>query len=303
MFRRQKPPFHDLQLPGRRFGLPLVGLLGYARSHDAVRIAWHAHDDYELMLLLEGATTYEFRGGASVTLSGGHFLVVPPGTAHRGARDLRMPSVMCSIMFTPRGARAARHTVFTRTDLKTIDREFRRTPLAPREFRRGLRSVIARLVEEVEAYDAGQRDAATKASLRALTCQVILDATRQLTLAPKASPTELADAAEAYLRQHAAEPLRIADLTRHLGLSRARVFELFKTATGLTPNEYLVRQRINRGCELLATTQQPVTDIALTIGFSSSQYFCNVFRKYAGMRPTEYRRMYATTGRAGSSAE
>jgi AraC-like DNA-binding protein len=303
MFRRQKPPFHDSQLPGRRFGLPMVGLLGYARSHDAVRIAWHAHDDYELMLLLEGATTYEFRGGPSVTLSGGHFLVVPPRTVHRGARDLRMPSVMCSIMFTPRGAQAGRYTVFTRADLKAIDRQFRRNPLTPREFRRGLRSIVTRLVEEIEAFHAGQRDAATKASLRALTCQAILDATRQLTLAPKASPTELAGAAEAYLRQHAAEPLRITDLARHLGLSRARVFELFKTATGLTPNEYLLRERINRGCELLATTEQSVTDIALTIGFSSSQYFCNVFRKYAGMRPTEYRRAYANGGQEADAAE
>jgi AraC-like DNA-binding protein len=272
--------------------------LGFARSHDAVRIPWHCHDDYELMLLLEGATTYEFRDGPSVTLSGGHLLVVPPGTMHRGARDIRMPSVMCSIMFTPRGREAARRTVFTQADLKAIDSRFRRTTLAPREFRRGLRSVIVRLVEELEAFAAGQRDAATKASLRALTCQAILDATRQLTLSAKAGPTELVDAAEAYLCQHAAEPLQIVDLARHLGLSRARVFELFKTATGLTPNEYLLRQRINRGCELLATTDQAVTDIALAIGFSSSQYFCNVFRKYAGMRPTEYRRTYTAAGRS-----
>jgi AraC-like DNA-binding protein len=290
MVRRRYPPFHERLLAGRDLDLPLVGTLGVVRSHSAVRIPWHHHDDYELLMLLEGATTYEFRPGPTVSLSGGQFLLVAPGRTHRGAHDIRMPVVMCSLMFQPRRREAWRNTVFTRDALPRLDRQLQAAAVAPRACPRELRAVVARLMEEAEAFHVGPRDEAAKTSLRALACQAIVDATRQLTAPAKASPTELVAAAETYLCQHLAEAVRVADLARHLGLSRARVFELFKTATGLTPNDYLVRQRINRGCQLLATSRQSVTDIALAIGFSSGQYFCNVFRKYTGMRPTDYRR-------------
>jgi AraC-like DNA-binding protein/mannose-6-phosphate isomerase-like protein (cupin superfamily) len=289
MVRRRHPPFHERLLAGDDFDLPLVGTLGVVRSHSAVRIPWHQHDDYELLMLLEGATTYEFRPGPTVSLSGGQFLLVPPGRTHRGAHDIRMPVVMCSLMFLPTRRDAWRNSVFPRGELPALNQQLQSAAVAPRACPRELRTVVTRLMDEAEAFHAGHRDAAAQASLRALACQAIVDATRQLTAPAKASPTELVAAAEAYLCQHLAEAVRVADLARHLGLSRARVFELFKTATGLTPNDYLVRQRINRGCQLLAATQQSVTDIALAIGFSSGQYFCNVFRKYTGMRPTDYR--------------
>ena len=41
--------------------------------------------------------------------------------------------------------------------------------------------------------------------------------------------------------------------------------------------------------ELLAGTKRTITDIAHGSGFSSSQYFSNVFRKYAGTTPSRFR--------------
>lgn len=71
--------------------------------------------------------------------------------------------------------------------------------------------------------------------------------------------------------------------------SRARMFHLFKDTTGMTPNDYLQRLRVERAKSALATTPQSVTDIALGCGFSSSQYFSTVFRKYTGSTPSEFR--------------
>lgn len=68
------------------------------------------------------------------------------------------------------------------------------------------------------------------------------------------------------------------------------MFEVFKETTGLTPNDYLLRQRIERAKERLTQTSQPITEIALGVGFSSSQYFANVFRRYTGMTPLAHRK-------------
>jgi len=290
------PPLHERQVAGQAFDLPLVDMLGIVRKPHAHHIPWHAHDGYHFLFLLEGAAAYEFQGGANIGLSGGRFLLVPRGMAHRGARNVRTPAVLCGILFTPTRRQAWRNSVFTPADLRRIGRQLREAPLAARPFPHSLRRTIVRIMDDVEMLAAGRQDAATKARLRAFVCQAILETIEQVVSTAPTDAADIATAAEAYLNQHFTEAVQMSDLTRYLGLSRTRVFELFKHATGLTPNHYLVRRRIAYGCELLTTTDRSITDIALATGFSSTQYFCNVFLRSTGMRPTKYRQDY-TSGR------
>ena len=80
------------------------------------------------------------------------------------------------------------------------------------------------------------------------------------------------------------------DLVRHVGFSRARMFDIFKAQTGLTPNDYLQRLRIEKAQERLRQTDLSVTEIALATGFSSGQYFSTVFARYKGVSPTDFRK-------------
>jgi AraC-like DNA-binding protein len=64
---------------------------------------------------------------------------------------------------------------------------------------------------------------------------------------------------------------------------------VFKAATGLSPNDFLQRHRIEVAREQLANPRRTITNIAMSTGFNSSQYFSNVFQKYCGMTPSEYR--------------
>ena len=77
---------------------------------------------------------------------------------------------------------------------------------------------------------------------------------------------------------------------RHVGFSRARMFDIFKTQTGLTPNDYLQRARVEKAQEQLRQTNLSVTQIALATGFSSGQYFSTVFARYTGVSPTAFRK-------------
>jgi AraC-like DNA-binding protein len=67
------------------------------------------------------------------------------------------------------------------------------------------------------------------------------------------------------------------------------MFAMFKKATGLSPNDYLQRHRIECAREQLRRDEVSITDVALSTGFESSQYFSRVFRKYCGITPTEFR--------------
>lgn len=284
-----KHPQHSEQIAGRELGLPLVTALGAIRSRSVRRLVWHSHEAHELLFMLEGVNSYEIRGQGTVTLAGGHLLLMPPGAAHRGRDDVRMPSVLCGILFQPCGHRAWVNSIFTREELRSMDRELRKHPFALRPFNRELTRILARLMQYGEAFKSDHHDSFAKANLRALACLAIIESLRQLAAPTRADSATIASKARDYLEKRFAEPVQMTDLARHLGLSRARMFEVFKKHTGLTPNDYLLRQRVEHAREQLAKTSRSITDIALDVGFSSSQYFANVFRRYTGMTPLEHR--------------
>ena len=65
---------------------------------------------------------------------------------------------------------------------------------------------------------------------------------------------------------------------------------IFKRATGKTPIDYINDRRVRKSTVLLKTTDQSITDVALSVGFDSSHYFTRVFKKYMGVSPREYRK-------------
>jgi AraC-like DNA-binding protein len=94
-----------------------------------------------------------------------------------------------------------------------------------------------------------------------------------------------------WIDEHPDEPATNKSLAQLAGLSSARFHVHFKNVTGCSPKDYLLRQRVARAAARLKERPDlTVTRVAHDTGFSSSQYFATVFRRYAGMSPMDYRR-------------
>ncbi len=274
-------------LLGRALQLPLVVSLGSIRSRSASRITWHRHAAFEALFLLDGATEYEFDDGRTVSLPGGHFLIVPPDTRHRGLHDVRRPARLCGIVFDPRPSHATKNTSFLRGDLRRLTGQFQSQAIRPCLMSGELRHWVTSLVVQIQAFDAGTTDAT--AALRVAVCGTLLEAARQLSKVRTVHSDEAVRAAMDYMQRCCERAPSMGEVARAVGCSRARLFRIFQQTAGMTPNDYLQRLRISRAGELLASTNRPITEIAIACGFSSSQYFSNVFRKYLGHTPTAYR--------------
>ena len=274
---------------GNQIELPMLIHVSRVSSHVASRVTWHSHVGFELLFLLDGATAYEFAGQQGVELHGGHFLVVPPGLVHRGFHDVRSPSTICGLALSASRPSAWKHTTFTGADVGRLRTALESASRKVHPFNPALRWLVRRLLEETGNYPANPRRAEAGIALRALICAVLVEAMRQI-LVPLTEPKEFAAAAIAYLRTHLSEPVGMDDLVRHVGFSRARMFDIFKAQTGLTPNDYLQRARVEKAQEQLRQTNLSVTQIALATGFSSGQYFSTVFARYAGVSPTAFRK-------------
>jgi AraC-like DNA-binding protein len=81
-------------------------------------------------------------------------------------------------------------------------------------------------------------------------------------------------------------------LARLVSLSISQLDRRFKQLFQLTPQQFLLRVRLNAACQLLTSTDQNILQIALSTGFYDQSYFTKHFRRQMGMTPSAYRRKY-----------
>jgi AraC-like DNA-binding protein len=105
----------------------------------------------------------------------------------------------------------------------------------------------------------------------------------------KLSPSEIVEAV-GYMLNHYHEPLDIEKLSWQVGLGRTMFFREFRLLTGLTPNEFLNRLRIQSASDLLRSTNKSMIDLAFESGFQSLSAFNKQFKRYTGLSPREYRK-------------
>lgn len=93
-----------------------------------------------------------------------------------------------------------------------------------------------------------------------------------------------------YLRENYHEKIRLSDCARQLNLSYDYFQHRFKALTGYSPQQFLVRRRLEVAAALLRTGQDSCTAIAYRCGFSTSAQFSALFRRTYGLSPQQYRR-------------
>jgi AraC-like DNA-binding protein len=91
--------------------------------------------------------------------------------------------------------------------------------------------------------------------------------------------------------------LRIPEVAREAGLTRAYAMRLFRASMGMTMLEYITRQRVSHAQRLLATTDRGILDVMEACGFTSTTRFYTVFHDIAGCKPGDYRRKFQPVGK------
>ena len=84
--------------------------------------------------------------------------------------------------------------------------------------------------------------------------------------------------------------LSIEDLASDMNLSRVQLYRKVKGITGSSPVELLRTARLNRGYQLLLTTDKTVSEVAYAVGFSAPAYFTKCFKDEFGMVPGDVRK-------------
>jgi AraC family transcriptional regulator len=259
-------------------GVPEVAHAGEQWLPASYPIGSHRHDVFELYLQLDGVSLWE-SNGKRFELRPRDFLLVPPRIEH-------------ALVNRRTGKH---HFLFAAIDVKSA---LLRLPDVRAEYASDTWRTV-RAAESLEApFRQLLREVTTRApyrasGLRAAVDLLVIEAARLLAHGPTEAlvaghPGVMA--VKEILHSRSREPWTIVALSKIAGLSPSRLTDLFVREVGFSPHQYLLRERIQRAKELLRGTDTPVTEIALALGFSSSQHFAKMMKQVAGTTALGYRK-------------
>lgn len=93
----------------------------------------------------------------------------------------------------------------------------------------------------------------------------------------------------AYMEAHYTSPLTLTELAAIECLSVSRYSALFRSCTGISPKDYLIRLRLSGAMELLNRTEMSISQVAQAVGYADPLYFSRLFKTRIGVPPSAMR--------------
>ncbi len=97
-----------------------------------------------------------------------------------------------------------------------------------------------------------------------------------------------------WIESHYTEVITLHTLSQLSGMNEKYLCRLFKEFTNRTPIDYINNLRIESACHEITVNNRNITEVAFECGFNDLSYFSRAFKKYKGITPNSYKKMYFT---------
>ncbi len=267
-------------LTATRYHVPGLRMIGHQNTTRATApLPIHYHKNcFEFTYVVQGNLTFSVNG-ESHPLSGGDLFITQPNEVH----DTGNTPMSLHQMY------------WFQLDISRPDQLLHFTPafcqwlidqllaLPPRVVKMD-GSTEAILKEIFSNLDGGSQvqQAQASAMLGVLLCQIVKNSKL-----PETSVTPDISRATEYIHCHIRDKIAMEALAEEAMLSVPRFKQKFKSQIGTSPRNYVNYHKIELAKKLLQEGRN-VTDVAMELGFSGSDYFSVVFKRYTFVSPTDY---------------
>ena len=275
--------------------LPELPAIGRSKQDAAVQGLLQPHDHgnaFEVVLVESGQLRWWVED-EELTLSAGTLFLTRPGETHGAVDRVLEPSEIRWAQFRLDMEGAFGLSPATRADLRASLNQANRTGRATDIHRHHLKTLL------LEHQRADRR----RDLVRAHAVCFLEEAAAALNQ-PYATEfdSRIAEALT-LMRGNLGQSISVPSIAAHVDLSESWFHQLFQRSTGLSVGDWLARERIERAKTALANSHATVTEVALELGFSSSQYFATVFKKLTGQTPRDFRKAVTEDRKAPALAK
>jgi len=268
-------------------GTPEILEMGYVRFYDATEpMVTEVHEHaYELTFVYSGHV-YMNVGGNDYSLFGGNILCVAPNTSHDTGSFIQNKAIIYYIHLHPEaksgnyGMNVAEVAELNRGLKKCANKNFVLSP-------KGCSYLLSLFEENTEPLSS----AVARAKLVLFLREVLLAQTAQTSAA---IPEDILQIVH-YIRSNPEKMHSVAELASMVFLSLPRFKQKFKEFVGIPPAEFILRAKLDKAMNLLTENNTRITEVALALGFSTSQHFSVVFKRYFSISPTEFQKRSSKT--------
>ena len=130
--------------------------------------------------------------------------------------------------------------------------------------------------------------------------QMIEAAPSSLAALPEQSPAdEYTRRAIEFIHKNYSRKISVADIARYAGVDRKHLHAVFKKRMHTSPQQFLIRCRMEIACDMLLVPELQIGDIARSVGYEDPFLFSKMFRKAMGEAPAKWRGRRLAEGRSG----
>ena len=261
--------YADTKIP-----VPVLESMGYADDIEATHFGPSKRNVYLIHYVLSGKGY--FNGN---TVGQGQGFLISPGQAEHYYADKQQPWAYLWVISADPGMQA--FFDFHNADPKTGIFEFHNM--------RALESVAKILTSVPAGIYFGKHFSAfqmTEYFLSIYNNCVYINKSRGVS-----STKQYFDYATSYINSFLHQSITVGSLCDKLGISQPHLYTIFKRESGMSPKEYISRQKLIVAKKLLAETDYFIFEISASVGFSDALAFSKFFSAAEGVSPTEYRRL------------
>ena len=260
----------------------------------------HRHRISELTLIVEGSGFLTF-SDSRLFVSPGDLVIIPPRISHgRDGEGIRENGI---IFFDAEAIIPRNSPVRATEGYRLLFQERARSPIFRLHLHAGMLSEMISLFTRM-LCEYREKRRGYDLALRGMFCELICMAVREVETASEtpfeSSKQRVMREIANYFEAHYTERLTLADLAVRWGMSKNTLMRRFRSVFRTPPIDYLIRLRVDHAAALLVTTENEVTDIALSSGFNDVSNFIHTFKRIVGTTPSSYRRKNANAVLPGS---